>query len=76
MMGVMMRRKDSLQAAEEEIADYLTAISTLFTRPEEVKITLLARTPWIDGSILMTEEQDIEQAIAEIRRLAQRKAQQ
>jgi hypothetical protein len=48
---------------------HMDAVRALFSRPDDVRITLLVRTPWlVDGGVLLSDD-DIETAIAELRRL-------
>lgn len=63
---------DKLLQIHEEISARLEEISKLFKhRP---KITIVIRTPWLseegkDGGVLLTDEDDLDAAIAEINRL-------
>ena len=58
---------DKLQRLHNDISTHLSEISALFT--EQPKITIVIRTPWLpDGGVLLSDD-DLDEAIAEIRRL-------
>jgi len=60
---------DKLQRLHAEISGYLNDIAALFKSDEDVKITLIVRTPKLDdGGVLMSND-DFDAAIAEINRL-------
>jgi hypothetical protein len=61
--------KDKLQQLHADISFRLNQIGELFKEDEEVKITLIVRTPKLeDGGVLMSND-DFDAAIAEINRL-------
>ena len=60
---------DVLKRLHEDVSIKLSEIAGLFTKPEDVKITIIIRTPWLqDGGIVLSNDTD-EEAIAEFNRL-------
>lgn len=59
-----------LQRLHQDISEKLREIDAMFK--QSPKITIVIRTPWLeDGGVLLSND-ELEQAIAEIRRLADR----
>lgn len=61
---------ERLQVLHQDISYHLERIGKLFKREQGVKITLVVRMPKLDdGGVLLTDD-DLELAIAEMKRLA------
>ena len=59
-----------LEKLRFRIADKLVEVSEMFERPNETRITIVIRTPWLpDGGVLISDEANYDDAIAEIQRL-------
>jgi hypothetical protein len=58
---------DKLQRVHDEVSQHLEEISRLFT--QRPKITIVIRTPWLEGGGVLLSDDDFDQAIAEIQRL-------
>jgi hypothetical protein len=55
-----------------QIADHLAAVADLFDHAhrKQTRITIVIRTPWLeDGGVLVSDEEDLDAAVAEIQRL-------
>lgn len=60
---------DVLKKLRFRIADKLVEVSEMFERPNETRITIVIRTPWLaDGGVLISDD-DFDAVIAEINRL-------
>ena len=60
---------DKLENLHQTVATHLSEIAALFQKPDEVKMTLIIRTPWLpDGGVVLSDD-DYDLAIAELRRL-------
>jgi hypothetical protein len=63
---------DKLQNLHADISEHLEQIARLFKHDQEVKITIVIRTPKLeDGGVLLSDD-DFDLAIAEIQRLRAR----
>ena len=61
---------ERLQILHQDISRHLERIAKLFKREQGVKITLVVRMPKVDdGGVLLTDD-DLDLAIAEVKRLA------
>lgn len=62
----------SIQDVHDQIELRAREIATFFARPDEARITIIVRTPWVpDGGVLVSND-DLEQAADELSRLAAR----
>lgn len=65
---------DVLKRLHEDVSVKLSEIAGLFMKPEEVKITIIIRTPWLaDGGVVLSNDTD-EEAMAEFNRLKNSKS--
>jgi hypothetical protein len=64
-----MMTSDTLEKLRQRIATKLVEISDMFERPNETRITIVIRTPWLaDGGVLLSDD-NFDEAIVEIQRL-------
>lgn len=58
----------------DNISDSLEGIRARFMNPEDVKITLVVRCPWLDDGDTVVSDDDYDKAIASIRHLQARES--
>jgi len=68
-VGEQRKPTEKMHYAHAEISRLLDDVCRVFTRHEDVRVTLVVRTPWLeDGGVLMGND-EIDEAIKEIERL-------
>ena len=60
---------DALQRLHYDLSALLDDVRALFDKPDEVKVTLIVRTPWLGTGDAVVGNDDYESAIAAIRKL-------
>lgn len=60
---------DPLRALHWRISSKLDDIRAMFDRPDEARLTLVVRMPWLDDGGVLIGDDESDKAIEEIRRL-------
>lgn len=68
----MSEGQRKLRELNSELVAILNYVARRFDRPDEVRVTLVIRTPWLnDGGVFISDD-EADAVVAEIRRLATR----
>ena len=66
--------KQELRELHWRICAKLDDIRAMFNRPDDARLTLVVRMPWLDDGGVLVGDDTAEEAIVEIRRLAAKEA--